>query len=97
MRKSVPSIAILVPSKKQYKTVGQIQKGLNFKFIKCCTLNYDSPAIRLTACQTSVLEYISSVHMQESTDSVLFVSLKPMLESYAFIKFSHPLKLNTDH
>ena len=53
--------------------------------------------LSLTACQTSVLEYMSSVHMQESTDSVLFISLKPMLDSYVFIKFSHPLRLNTDH
>ena len=65
--------------------------------IKFCELNYDSPVLSLTACQTSVLEYMSSVHMQESMDSVLFFSLKPMLASYVFIKFSHPLKLNTDH
>ena len=94
MRKSVASIAILVPSKRQYSTVGQMKKDLNFKFY---VLNYDSPVLSLTACQTSVLEYMSSVHMQESMDSVLFFSLKPMLTSYVFIKFSHPLKLNTDH
>ena len=97
MRKSVASIAILVPSKRQYRTVGQMQKVLNFKCIKFCVSNYDSFVLSLTACQTSVLEYMSSVHMQESMDSVLFFSFKPMLTSYVFIKFSHPLKLNTDH
>ena len=94
MRKSVASIAILVPSKRQYRTVSQMQIDLNFKFGE---LNYDSPVLSLTACQTSVLEYMSSVHMQESMDSVLFFSFNPMLALYVFIKFSHPLKLNTDH
>ena len=95
MRKSVASIAILVPSKRQYRTVSQMQIDLNC--IEFCVLNYDSPVLSLTACQTSVLEYMSSVHMQESMDSVLFFSFNPMLALYVFIKFSHPLKLNTDH